>query len=288
MLRLDEPAHSYAAVLDVCLEGITGNKLLRAKFEACRTEILAAGDHYVASSAIGELCSIVPTPEGVENPIVITEMTKSDLVRVYNQYFVADGKPARKIYDDLMVAARERCPFCGGIGRPRNLDHFLPKARFPQFSVFPKNLVPSCRDCNFDGKSDRFATCPEDQLIQPYTDKDKFFCEQWIFAEFSGSISDPQAELKYFVRPPISWSDVDKQRAMKHFDTFELPVRYAVKAAEQRGTVVSQIRHMQGAGLSVQAIREILLQPGIDKAPFANHWQVGMYQAFMSAIFSLS
>lgn len=284
MLRLDEPAHSYAAVLDVCLEGITGNTLLRTKLEACRMEMLAAGDSYVVSSTTGELCNIAPTPECAENPVVIAEMTKSDLVGIYSQYFVARGKPARKIYDDLIVAARERCPFCGGIGRPRNLDHFLPKARFPQFSVFPKNLVPSCRDCNFDGKSARFATCPEEQLIQPYADNDKFFSEQWIFAEFSGSISDPQAKLEYFVSAPDDWSAVDRRRAMTHFDTFELSVRYAVKAAEQRGTVVSQIGLMQRAGLPITAIQEILLQPGIDKAPFSNHWQVGMYQAFISAM----
>lgn len=284
MFRLKEPDHSHGAVLDECLQGITGNSGLRAKLQASRANLLVAGEQYIDAGAIGELCNLAPTPEGVKNPCVVVDMTTSDFVKIYNQYFVANDKPARKIYDDLMVSAQEKCPFCGGIGRPRNLDHFLPKSRFPQFSVLPVNLIPACRDCNFDGKSEGFATCPEDQVIHPYTDSGKFFTQQWIFAKFSGSISDPEKELEYFVRVPDGWNDVDRKRAEKHFETFDLSVRYAIKAAEQRGTVINQVRHMQNGGVSADAIREMLLQPGVDESPFPNHWQVGMYQAFMHSL----
>jgi hypothetical protein len=83
------------------------------------------------------------------------------------KYFVPEEKPARTIYDSLLNSAKEKCPFCGGIGTPRNLDHFLPKAHFPQFSVLPRNLIPACRDCNMDGKGHAFATNAEDQIILP-------------------------------------------------------------------------------------------------------------------------
>ncbi|HMJ78849.1 MAG TPA: hypothetical protein VK507_22890 [Iamia sp.] len=40
-----------------------------------------------------------------------------------------------------------RCPYCG-TGIATTLDHYLPKARFPEFSILGVNLVPSCGRCN--------------------------------------------------------------------------------------------------------------------------------------------
>lgn len=39
------------------------------------------------------------------------------------------------------------CPYCGNPSIPDTLDHFLPKDDWPEFAIFPSNLVPQCRDC---------------------------------------------------------------------------------------------------------------------------------------------
>ncbi len=39
------------------------------------------------------------------------------------------------------------CPYCGNPMIPDTLDHFIPKGRWPEFSIFPNNLVPQCRGC---------------------------------------------------------------------------------------------------------------------------------------------
>lgn len=39
------------------------------------------------------------------------------------------------------------CPMCGGSGA-RTLDHYLPQAHYPEFSVLSLNLIPSCGICN--------------------------------------------------------------------------------------------------------------------------------------------
>ncbi|MBE2241054.1 MAG: hypothetical protein IAE81_24930 [Caldilineaceae bacterium] len=40
------------------------------------------------------------------------------------------------------------CPYCdGSLGSPE-LDHFYPKAEFPQLACHPLNLIPSCHECN--------------------------------------------------------------------------------------------------------------------------------------------
>ncbi|WP_094108537.1 HNH endonuclease [Lonsdalea iberica] len=39
------------------------------------------------------------------------------------------------------------CPYCGNPMTPDTLDHFIPKGNWPEFSIFPNNLVPQCRGC---------------------------------------------------------------------------------------------------------------------------------------------
>lgn len=39
------------------------------------------------------------------------------------------------------------CPYCGNSMIPDTLDHFIPKGKWPEFSIFPNNLVPQCRGC---------------------------------------------------------------------------------------------------------------------------------------------
>ncbi|EJE8547610.1 hypothetical protein M5238_002333 [Vibrio vulnificus] len=39
------------------------------------------------------------------------------------------------------------CPFCGRPNHPTTLDHFIPKDFWPEYSIFPNNLVPQCHIC---------------------------------------------------------------------------------------------------------------------------------------------
>ena len=285
MMRLSEPQSSFEEPLDECVSGITGNAELRQKLSSNKPDLTMAEAQYLVAAGNGELYTILPIKtDGNADPVVINTLKKSDLVKIYDQYFVPEKKPARKIYDALLNAAKEKCPFCGGIGTPRNLDHFLPKAHFPQFSVQPYNLVPACRDCNMDGKGDTFVTSAEDQIIQPYVDNDRFFLDQWIFAIYYAGNGEEPGEFEYFVNPPDGWCEVDKQRVRKHFADFDLARRYTTKAAELLGTVLLQIDSLCHAGIDSETINAALLQPGIDAAPFVNHWRMGMFQALKHAL----
>ncbi|NVZ53456.1 HNH endonuclease [Pseudomonas sp. B6002] len=53
----------------------------------------------------------------------------------------------RLIRGNQPLPLRKICPYCG-IGSPGQFDHYLPKARFPEFSVHAYNLVPCCGQCN--------------------------------------------------------------------------------------------------------------------------------------------
>ena len=286
MMRLSEPQYSCEETVDECLNGITGNADLRRKLVDSKPALVAMETPYTEAAANGELYTIEPInhTDEIPDPVAVNTLIKSDLIKIYDQYFVPEAKPARKIYDSLLNAAKEKCPFCGGIGTPRNLDHFLPKTHFPQFSILPCNLVPACRDCNMDGKAQAYASTPEDQIIQPYVDGNKFFTEQWIYATYNKAANDEPGEFEYYTSPPDDWSEIDKQRISKHFIIFNIAKRYGTKAAEQLGTVLEQIKRLKERDLDNQTVIDVILQPGIDKAPFVNHWQYAMYQALINSL----
>ena len=52
-----------------------------------------------------------------------------------------------KMIDSLPKADADLCPYCSLDTNP-DLDHFLPKARFPEFSLHARNLIPICTTCN--------------------------------------------------------------------------------------------------------------------------------------------
>lgn len=285
-MRLNEPQYSSEETVDECLTGITGNAELRQKLLDSKTNLVAIEMPYTEAAARGELYTIAPinNTDETPDPVAVNTLIKSDLIKIYDQYLVPSEKPARKIYDSLLNAAKEKCPFCGGIGTPRNLDHFLPKTHFPQFSILPYNLVPACRDCNMDGKAHAYATNAEDQIIQPYVDAEKFFSEQWIYARYHDPANGEPGEFEYYTSPPEGWDGVEKLRIERHFNDFNIAKRYGTKAAEQLGTVLEQIQRLRLIGADNQTVIDVILQPGIDKAPFVNHWQHAMYQALISSL----
>jgi hypothetical protein len=230
----------------------------------------------------GTLYLIQPVDEDTD-PVdaLIGLLSKSDLIKMYDQFLVDKEKPARRIYDGIKNAAKDKCPFCGGIGSPRTLDHFLPKAHFPQFSVLPINLVPSCRDCNMEGKAQGFARKAKEQYIHPYRDKGTFFADQWIFARYKHCQDQEPGDFDYYVSPPAGATSLDTARVSLHFKDFDLARRYGIKAGELLQTVLAQICAMKMKGIDNHDIVECLLQPGVDNAPFVNHWQRGMYQALI-------
>lgn len=199
-------------------------------------------------------------------------VTKGELSKLYS-YYMVQKQPARRIYDEIMIAANEKCPYCGGIGRPGTLDHYLPKSKYPQFSVLPSNLLPCCRDCNSGSKQTSIATCPEEQVIHPYYDYDHFFTQQWIKARVH---QDDPCFLEYFVDPPSSWSDIDKARVATHFNDFDLAVRYSIQAGEELSTLVDQRKsHMKN--YTASQFSEYLGSIGNSNGLFSNHWKKIMY-----------
>ncbi|MGJ3495297.1 HNH endonuclease [Piscirickettsia salmonis] len=275
MIRLAEPDYDYNQALTKCIDGISKNQELNTKLCSSKDTLLTRALSYVTAGKKGQLYTIPPIiNDNNEDCVILNDLKKSDLIKLYKQYLVRK-QPGRTIYDALLSAANEKCPFCGGIGRPMNLDHFLPKAHFPLFSVLPKNLIPSCRDCNTGNKGERYATEAENQIIQPYLDDEKFFSTQWIFATYKQTDKEPSI-IEYFVKPPNNWSNIDKERVDNHFKVFDLRKRYSIQAADELIFAEQIIKNLLDKNISA---KEILHSNS--STYFINHWKKIMYQALI-------
>lgn len=283
MMKIEAPSITYTEAIENCLKGITGDNKLREKLENSKSTLEEQFSSYSALASTEDLFTISPA----EKDAIFGDLETSDLLKLYKNYFSKKSKPARKIYDALMVAAEEKCPFCGGIGVPSNLDHYLPqaKAHFPQFSILPLNLIPACRDCNMEAKGSIFASSKGEQILHPYLDNTRYFDEQWIYAEYIESHDNEPAAIKYFVSPPQDWEDYQKARVDKYFKVFDLAKRYSIQASTVLSTYLNQIKNLHNnKNLNKQEAKEIILQQNIEDIPFVNHWNRVMCLALMGCL----
>lgn len=284
MMRLEPPPHDMATTVAACLKGITGNNALRSDVQTNTAWLVALETQYYSTVAAAGLATI-PALLTDGDPVIVGTLSKSHFKTLYDYYLRSELKvDGRAIYNAIMSAAGGKCPYCGGLGATRNLDHHLPIAYFPQFSILPINLVPACRDCNMDGKPASYASVQSDQIIQPYVDHARFFDEQWILGTFVPAQGSKPSRIEYFVSPPDNWPAVDKARAQRHFEEFGVADKYATQASEVVDVTLDQIEALREAALDDALIVKTILDPGERKAPFVNHWSRGMYQALRESM----
>ena len=274
MLKLNYPAYSCKEAIDHCRQSISVSNSLLQRVSNSANDLENSSNDYTALASKEELYTINPTPQSKgRDPVIIGQLKKSDLNKLYSRHFAKSGKPSRRIYDSLIASAEEKCPYCGGIGRPRNLDHYLPKGHFPQFSILPVNLIPSCRDCNMGSKREYFATCMDKQTIHPYLDNERYFCEQWISAKYFPEIGNEPGFIQYFVDPPEHWTSVQKSRVERHFHEFKLGNRFSLEAGPRLITLLAQIKRLTDESLNMGEAKDVILQPIINRSLFPNHWE---------------
>lgn len=290
MKSLAHPNIPFNSMLLKCSEGMEQVNV-RNDFISTFPTFHVKEQQYQALSLAGNLYTYQKANPLTNDTQVVGHLTKTKLINLYENNLRNKDKPAREYYDFLLVSSGERCPFCGDIGHTKNLDHFLPIAHFPEFSVMPLNLVPSCRDCNMGEKGQAYAIIEDNQAIHPYADKNIFYQEQWVYAEY---IDEDDGAVVYYVQCPATWSQAEKNRAENHFNNLDLANRYSLEAGKHLSEVIDQKNAFVDVilGVAPQATTQVIkngfvnanLQPLIDSGQFANHWKKVMYQCLANSV----
>jgi len=196
---------------------------------------------------------------------------KEEMKYLYTVQMVDKHKKGRKVYNKIMsLAYLDICPFCG-IGQVSTLDHYLPKSKFPIFSVLPYNLVPSCKDCN-TGKGISYAKTKAEQTLHPYYDD--FTTDQWLFAKV---LRTSPISIEFFVDPPSDWDSISKDRVEAHFVDYNLGRRFSIQASSELAKLNS--------GFSIRKFNFMQIKEQLDyeeqtyKKIHLNSWESALYQA---------
>lgn len=143
------------------------------------------------------------------------------------------------------------CPSCGEAGSPNTLDHFLPKEKYPHFSVTIANLTPMCSRCQGkkgddvgDDENPRF-------FIHPY------------FDEFAG-----QKILELVIEPPFNTPEFTLRIsenlegeaiaiAEKHVEKLELPSRFRKFFRDRYSQLMRQAQDCRDEGADFRTFLRI-------------------------------
>lgn len=211
--RLERKDFDYSHVFDAAIESYREDtaRYLRQKKEYC----LLQNNEFI-SQANDQNYNLFQ--ESIENSEF--ETFKQKMVNLYNDKFSNKKYKVREYYDEIkLISPNNICPYC--LKREvRNLDHFLPKTKYPSLSISDANLIPSCSDCNHDKLNSTklyinyyFEEIDDVPYMKCYVD----FCNEDINFRFE------------LVKPP-TWEDEKFNRLKNQFKDTDLLKFYAEQA----------------------------------------------------------
>ena len=171
------------------------------------------------------------------------------------------------------------CQYCGLTYNPRTLDHYLPKGKFPEFSVMCKNLIPCCYDCN-ELKGECWLKDGCRGIVNLYFDK--IPSSRYLFAR-----TGPAPDLEFFLSDDSeSYGDLEGT-IRHHFDQLDLLNRYRLAS----GSIISEIANLV-MEFGVDGTRERLIEEQwrFTKGHSPNYWRVALCEglandpAFLEAL----
>lgn len=163
-----------------------------------------------------------------------------------------------------------RCPYCL-VREPGTWDHYMPKSKFPEFSVYSPNLIWVCEKCN-NMKSNRLVE-NEKEVIHTYFDKLPDEC----LLKCDIVVGDPGIPITKFHIPNLdNTSIVDALH--KHFVALDLAELYMKESTSYISTLLQEIANRYPGGLSSVTFKEELRIKycSIPKTWGHNHWQAAV------------
>jgi hypothetical protein len=209
MIPIPKPFLETKDLFEICISKVK-NKTLKVNLAKCSKTIVEKSNDYETHFVKNEIF-IIP-----QDMTVLDSIGKEEMIKVYKNGMLPKNMPGRIYYDQIRGSALDgNCPLCS-IRPVSTVDHYLAKALYPVFAVTPINLIPACGDCNGDKKA-RFPKTNIDQTLHPYFDNVNN--ENWIKASV---LKTSPVSVYFYPDPPTHWDDVLKQRAIYHFESFDL------------------------------------------------------------------
>ncbi|GEM_PF-4745415 len=166
---------------------------------------------------------LLPTASIFKLPDGTFSSEKEVLVAFYN---IPPAALKRIFQDRRNNHCLNECPYCGQPGKPDTLDHFMPESHWPEFAIYPDNLVPQCENCARK-KSNRYYSLTKSAcyFIHPMYET----ALSQVGFEITMQIVAGIIEYKPRIHLNGSANPVIMRRIRQHIESLEIPdyiVRY--------------------------------------------------------------
>lgn len=159
---------------------------------------------------------------------------KTDLIRLYSY----KSKKMQELKIAVTTTERNRllntCQNCT-IGEVNSFDHFVNKDEFPEFSVHPKNLFPSCTKCN-SYKGQEWREHGQIKYLNLYLDD--LPEEQYLFVDVQ-VVNNDVVTTRFYLGNPNGIDPDLFARIQNHYDNLHLCERFT----ENADTVITSLEN---------------------------------------------
>ncbi|MDM1283979.1 HNH endonuclease [Acinetobacter towneri] len=186
--------------------------------------------------------------------LIISASEKSDLLSLYSYKNSKLTAFRRAISTDTSSTYQATCQYCT-VNSVNSLDHFVPKDLFPEFSVHPSNLVPSCTECN-SKKLVRWLNNNQHLFLNLYIDL--LPNKQYLFVELN-VISLNKVDVNFKVDNPNNIPVQLYTIITSHYTELDLFQRFKDKSSDIIIELTNSIQSSLSNGVSLPMIQQIIL-----------------------------
>jgi len=263
---LPHPTATAKDVFDACVESIR-NPALRRRFELASEHFFKANQLYKKRGHSGELLKF-------SEHTTSSGFTKEELNKLYDRLRNNEGP---RVHYDAIIEIPEMCPYCLLEG-VNTLDHVLPKASYPVFSITPLNLVGSCSTCNNSKGNISY---------NPYFDNIRD--AKWLIASVEVETTIEPMVVRFGLDIAEETPEARSEEITVFFNTLHLSRRYSIKSVSllRENEKIFYNLFFQGG---VDALREHLFEMAHSclNAYEDNYWKTAFYYALANSNWFLS
>lgn len=185
------------------------------------------------------------------------------------------GEVKADIKETQRLEFRGTCPYCL-IGEDSSFDHYLPKGKFPEFSVLPYNLIPSCSKCN-TYKSECWLDGSNRKIINLFYDI--IPTQKFLLCEIISNGYYNVPKIVYKLDNQSFHNTIEYNKVLTHFNRLRLLSRYQERALGELICIMKSLSRME-----LEDAKTILsFSRKKENNKFGvNYWMTSMYEAILN------
>ena len=204
----------------------------------------------------------------------IPDETKDLLRKLYETDKPVSLKRAQqKIIELLPKELSGRCPYCR-LSEYNTSDHYLDKSEYPEYSIFPLNLIPCCSKCN-SKKGDKFLDLDGNRMFINFR-FDTLPDYEFLFCNIECKNSIPLIkgfELRFKDNEPLEIT------IRHHFDELDLDNRFKEFSRNTVSTIVDILQRNKSIKSRKRAL---LIRIGeFERNWGKNYWEASVFRAVL-------